>query len=320
MTKSVVHWKRNLTFAVLLSTALLFSACVEEMRHLVNAERYKNNVNLLSAFCPNDLAAAAFGTADTSAKQKRFVPPSPEELAKFARDHNKSQADENNQYKCLAVILSRGNNLSQTHEREMRNDRARNIILSKKWVWVGTALAPDGLGFAYSTKYFAGNKESCQRCAVATTLGAGNESAESDPSDEILTLEIDLDESATEADQEELTTSSSFQSGVQSGDQSLAGARVIEWLRGLSPDSIREGLSNPAIRDKAFDMLLTGESGASARLTTEQINRAEETIERLAQQHPSLRAEMLEGWREYKIRASQRNSSRRLFSSAVCCN
>src|SRR5262249_25092567 len=178
MTKSVVHWKRNLLIAVLFSTALLFTACVEEMRHLVNAERYKINVNLLSAFCPNDLAAAAFGTADTSAKQKRFVLPGREDLAKFARDHNKSQEDENKQYKSLSVIASGGNNLSQMHESEMQNERARNIILSRKSVWVGTALASDGQGSVYSAKFFAGNKQSCQKPAVATTLGAGYESAE----------------------------------------------------------------------------------------------------------------------------------------------
>ena len=316
MTKSVVRWKRNLSLVVLLSPALLFSACVEEMRHLVNAERYKINVNLLSAFCPNDLAGAAFGTADTSAKERRFILPNREALAKFIRDHNKSQEDENRQYKCMAVIVSRGNNLSQMHEREMQNEKARNIILSLRSLWVGTALASDGLGSVYSAKYFAGNRESCQRRAVATTSTNGYESAESDPPDEILTLEIDLDESATEADQEEITTSSSF----QSGDQSPEGERMIEWLRGLSPDSIREGLRNPAIRDKAFDMVSTGEFGASARLTTEQIYRAEEMIERLAQQHPSLRAEMLEGWREYKIRESRRIGSRRRSSSGVCCN
>ncbi len=315
MTKSIVHWKRNLPLAVLLTAALLFSACVEETRHLVNAERYKNSANLLSAFCPNDLAGAAFGTADTSAKQKRFVLPTREELAKFARDHNKSQEDENRQYKCLAVILSRGNNLSQMHEREMQNDKARNIILSRKSVWVGTALASDGLGSVYSTKYFAGNKESCQRRPVATNQIAGYEPAQSDPPDEILALEIDLDESTTEIDLDQSTTSPA----AQSSDQSPASARVIEWLQSLSPESIRDGLRNPATRDKAFDVFLTGEFGASTRLTTEHINRVEEMIEQLARQHPSLRTELLEGWSQYKLRASRRNGSRRLSSSGGCC-
>ncbi len=316
MSKPIVHWKRNLSLAVLISMAMLFSACVEEMRHLVNTDRYNNSVNLLSAFCPNDLGAAAFGTADKSAKEKRFALPGREELAKFARDHNQSQEDENRQYKCLAVIVSRGYNLSQMHAREMQNGKARDIILSEKSVWVGTAVVSDGLGSIYSAKYFAGNKESCQRRAVATASITGYESEQFDPSDEILTMEIDLDESAAVADLYQSIASAM----VQSNHRSQAGAEVIEWLQNLSPESIRDGLRNPPIRDKAFDMFLTGEFGASARLTADQIHRAEEMINQLAQQHPSLRAELLEGWREYKIRASQRNGNGRLSPSRVCCN